>query len=445
MPPVGQAQPQGGQPGGVRNAVAQGISEAGWALIGSAFAEAANDPNVAIPFQQIGQNISATLNDRWWRQEYDNFVAEHGERFKTGVMQQNEMLNRAFSELDRGMYTDPSTGITQDLKIDTESGMLMSNRLRDNLLRESFLKFSSLTQDYMGAAGRYVNNPYINSEIQNVLAFQSNQIAQLTSPPSGAAQRAGVYKDIRQAGMYSRSPAQGAGGTSARDAAMSGLEWWQKKGGGRNAASFFTSNPSGREFLKQYYDDIRAEAEQTILSADPSLRDDPTALKRMVDQRTSNGLNWAYGRFVRDQIPGGYAELQAHDWGKKYVEGDRPDLPRADRHVGRVTVEEQKTMNEQWLKNAYEAFAKLIRREPSGTSYQQTLDMFMDEWVKPNISTSFGSDKASRQVAKKVYSYLTTKLSNKSAVMEALPIARETWGGKKKKSLLAAAPEPSRW
>ena len=97
QPPQEREQP----PGDMRKAVGTGLQRFGFAMIGSAMAEHFDDPALAAPITKMGDEIIGTLHDRWWKQEYENFAADHGQRFTQSMQELRAGISRQFNEINR--------------------------------------------------------------------------------------------------------------------------------------------------------------------------------------------------------------------------------------------------------------------------------------------------------------------------------------------------------
>lgn len=273
QPPMQPEQAQGPYPepaqGGFGRQMARGISKdlikAGFGFLGSAFSEEFNDPNLAAPFQEMGINIADTLQDRWFKKEYEDFVSISGEPFKKRLGDLNAKVSRQFDMINRGIYVDES-GVTQKLDPLSDKASL----LKENMYRSTILETSAATQEYMSAAAKYGNNPYVNREIQSVLAQQTSDIQGLLGPSITTEQDVARSQNMvqrEQAGYFSRMPQADTDGSSAANKlkAMSIAEIIEEKGV-KGAANYLTSTIDGQERLGTYISSLESADEQTLVN-----------------------------------------------------------------------------------------------------------------------------------------------------------------------------------
>lgn len=252
-----------GTPGPFRKAISTGMIEAGFGLLGSAFAGQFNDPAIGQQFQQMGSNISATLMDRWYKKEYEDFVATNGQAYKDRLQELQKRTEKTFNMINRGVYTDPETGVTQKIK----PGGDEASFIRENLQRTMYGELSQITQGYMSAAAKYSNNPYVNAEIAGVIKAQSDEINNKFGPAITTAQevqRQEMRLKREQAGYYSRVPQPDSGSDSqAHFKAMTVRELIEEKGL-TGAANYLSSTLDGQERLNPYKAGLEANLDRQI-------------------------------------------------------------------------------------------------------------------------------------------------------------------------------------
>jgi len=414
-------------PGGMRKAMSSSLGQLGFAFIGSAFAEEFNDPNLAIPFQQAGQEYVDQMHDRWFKQEYDNFIAEFGETYSNALTGVKNGVNRKFEMLNNGVYTD-SSGITQ--KIDPTSET--SRRMKENMQREVGTEIASLTDNYMRAAGRYKNNPYIGQEIQNIMQSQTNYIGNTFGPMAtdeAEALRAATTRE-RQAGeLDTRLPAFAPRSGSEKLTGSSFAEIIRSKGRD-DAMNYLISTKAGGEMIDDYMATNEALLVDDMIKAKiiDENADDATVAQAVTGNRRRL-KKLAAGHLFEDTKGKDAADSYAlTEEGKKYF---LP--PEKERIVDNLNRTDLANAEEHYAREALEYLRDLIEKGDV-TTYEEAIDDVMILLIG-DLNDRFGSgaNVTKRQIRMKISRYLSDPKKVGRSVPE---ISHLKGSGKTKKGIL---------
>lgn len=378
QPPIQEEQASGPYPAPPSNSTTQQFSrglgsdmiKAGFGFLGSAFAEEFNDPNLAAPFQEMGVNISSTLQDRWFRKEYEDFVSMSGEAYKKRLGDLNKKVSNQFDMLNRGVYVDES-GVTQKLDPTSDKASL----IKENLYRSSILETSAATQEYMTAAAKYNNNPYVNKEVANILMQQSQDIQQLIGPSIATAQegeRQKMRESREHANYLMRMPQADTDGTANQNRlkAMSIQEIIEEKGMS-GAANYLTSTLDGQERLGPYIASLESSDERRLIEDHKErgidLVNQGDVLERMLTQgnkkRQQNAAFLALQEAVGDDDP----RLQRF---KTTTVGREYDIPKVNTTVA-LSPDQIETQASQHVEQGMEGIAQAMKQ---GASYDEAVD-----------------------------------------------------------------------
>ena len=270
-------------PSPMRQAVSQGLAETAFGFFGSAAAEAVDDPNVAVPIQQMGTRIAQAMQQRWWSKEFENFNAEHGELYQARSMELMNRVKQDFNNINNGFYTDE-----QGNTIEIDPAGEQAARLRDNLLRDATMRFTQFGNDYMNAAGKYAANPFVNNAVQAMMQQTTQTIQGVTGPSqavAGEQQYAQLELTREEANLKKRLPQPHASSSRDREDQDPYSLWLKLKNPAKYMSEIMTNR---RDWLLPFMASAKSKVEADYIRRSPNqeLVNQPDVLDR--DWETTN-------------------------------------------------------------------------------------------------------------------------------------------------------------
>jgi len=416
LPPANPQQQQQQQqpPGEMQRTISTGLTNMGFAFLGSAFAQEFNNPALAKPFEQMGANITNTLHDRWWKAEYDNFISQNGRPYQDKMMAIRTKMSDTMSMINRGVYTD-ANGVTQNLDLDSPAGKERVSLLRQEAFTSSLSGISNLTDQYAQSAGKYANNPYINKEIEGVVTRQSESISQQFGPTmvqANEASRAQTRLMDSQAHKEDRLPADRSKGSETdklKNATIGdliqnkGIDW---------TADYLPNTPQGREKIAAFIGGARAEVTQQIIETQKkpdgtpySETNDAEELGRMVDTLNPRVMRIATGRAlkqVRPDLATPWSENNPTFFPHKDIEKDSRPLNRKNTEI----------RQKDYVANAIQVMDDIVYNE-NPTSFDGTVDAVMAE-INRQLTEEFGLSTSTDITKKKIRTEVINTINNMS-------------------------------
>ena len=421
MPPKQQV-PNPNVPGGPQKAFSSGMMEASFGFFGSAAAEAVGDPNVAQPIQNIGTNIATQMMNRWWKQEWENFYAEHGTPFKEQSMQLVAGLNDKFKQLNMGVYVD-ETGNTMKLDPTGED----ASRIRDNLLGDVVKNFSQLNNNFMEAAMKYPANPYVNNAVQQLLQNTTQTINQITGPtPQQEREQSYAGTDLvrEQAGYYSRMPAPSGSG-SEKKKEFDPFEYYREHGA-LALARKFTTSPTAKTILGEHEAQAEIDYRNTLMNKTAEFKSNPDALTQAVLQGAPQISRRAITSWMADNIPQALDELQQSPNAELYI-------PQATQEPFRYTSdlpgEQKKEAINEAVNAVIQEMENVSLNAGSGISYEEVVDRAIENVLLPALNQQFPPDSqatpGAKRLKKDLKSSVISAVSNPSVIGGRSEVLRE--------------------
>lgn len=140
-------------------------------------------PGSAQALQQMGQGIAFRMQDRWWKQEFENFQSTKGAEVKMQAERTRDAYNLKLQEA--GKISDP----------------MMRMQAMNETHGWAVDQMASLDQQYLDMAAAFPNNPYIGQSAGQLLEQRRQQWAQLAAGPQQSAETVAAQEGAKAAGV----------------------------------------------------------------------------------------------------------------------------------------------------------------------------------------------------------------------------------------------------
>lgn len=406
-------------PGSVGGAIRRGGMEAGFQMFGSAVANYAGIPEAAAPIANIGINISNTMQDRWFKQEYENFNASVGQQFKNQSQALVQNLNKTFKQIDSGFYTDED-GNTIKINPQSEDAIRLKNRTIGDVLTN----FQQLNDQFFQAAQKYAHNPYVTATVQNMLTTTTSTIKGIVGPTPAEASEKNLAQIalMRRQGEATRAAARGS-------KKKEGIQTFQdalNKFGPQKAMSYVVSNKRA-DWLAPWMASAKAlfqkQAKQEFEIKNPGQSPSDQQLEDLALQNADKITNLAAGMFANSNVPGFASTLDRLGL-KQYLPagGERGGPPAFV-----VTTDLSKAKTRQFIDetedNAIAIMEDFIRRNVPN-KYKE-VERVAEQWLNQYLKEKVGGSKGAEALRAKVRNEVIRRLKNFARIRFASPIVAD--------------------
>lgn len=413
-------------------AFSKGMAQVSAGFFASAAAEAVGDPSVAAPIQQMGSNIAASMQNRWWQKEWETFKSNYTDDFVSKAQALQEELKTKTQALNNGFFQD-GMGNTVQLDLKSPEGQAEVMRLMDNIHRETVQNLSMITNNYMESAQKYAGNPYVNNSVQGLMASHSNTVKELIGPSV-----AGQYEkpmaeveNLRASAEYGRSAAKAVGtkGKGKLDINEK-IEEAMASGDVQKALRLLTSQ-DGQGTIAPYINDAAQEALNRQYEANRLTPEDEQGKAAFLGENNANFMNNAARRYLSDHFPGSEELIAQMPGAERFMGGadkSGPQLATAD-----MDPTAKKQIQNEILGKALGALQERAQEPDAPSDYNELVNEVALAWVKPMLDKKVaGTDSQSVAWKKRMFNDIVNYLYNTEKVGTDLPELTEKYGEKKK-------------
>lgn len=301
-------------------------------------------------WQQMGQDIYADLQNRWFKEEEKQFDEMYVQPYKQAAKALTTRMKQTMSNAAMGIYTDPVSGNV--MKIDAKSEQAI--RIREDAIQQVLSESTQLDmQLFEDAAKKFGGNPYVNNRIQNMIMAKTKMIAERFQPTKGleGEKTLAEIANLREQAAYARAGARRADKEDKPAwGDMTFAEIAAEKGGVPQALKFLTSTPTGQAYLESggYLTDARntvaeeiRQQNQASTGQDISVTE-PEKFKQLVNSQNDRIREKAMGNYLKDQAPDLAVELSANPRYERFF----IDIPHQDVKRSIIENEQQRILQE---------------------------------------------------------------------------------------------------
>ncbi len=413
-------------------AFSKGMAQVSAGFFASAAAEAVGDPSVAAPIQAMGQNIAASMQNRWWQKEWETFKSNYTDDFVSQAQGLQQELKTKTQAINNGFFQDDA-GNTVQLDLKSIEGQTEAMRLMDNIHRETVQNLSMITNNYMEAAQKYSGNPYVNNSVQGLMMSHTNTVKELIGPSI-----AGQYEkpmaeveQMRSEAMYGRAASKAVGkkGQPKLDFNEK-IEEAMASGDVGKALRLLTSTGDGQAALGPYIEDAAQEALNRQYEAGKLTTEDETGKAAFVGENRVNFQNNGARRWLSDHYPGSEELISRMPGGERFRGGadlSGPQLATAD--LDPVT---KNNLQNEILGKALGVLQARAQEADAPKDYDDLVNEVALAWLKPMLDSKIaGTDSRTVAWKKKVFNDIVNHLYNSQKVSEDLPDLVSKYKGKK--------------